>query len=141
MQHAVLAVFFLLLPYNIKRKELLNKLEELNADIEYVDKLLLTNKRIIDIDKIIIYINIPEKYTESILFANLKNNKEYMTYSSHIQNDSLIEKNPIEYFPALYNNEILLGISLIKEFKSLKKYILINKNTSNYNSSNNKQLY
>ena len=26
-------------PYNIKRKELLNKLEELNADIEYVDKL------------------------------------------------------------------------------------------------------
>lgn len=85
MQHAVLAVFFLLLPYNIKRKELLNKLEELNADIEYVDKLLLTNKRIIDIDKIIIYINIPEKYTESILFANLKNNKEYMTYSSHIQ--------------------------------------------------------
>ena len=108
-------------PYNIKRKELLNKLEELNADIEYVDKLLLTNKRIIDIDKIIIYINIPEKYTESILFANLKNNKEYMTYSSHIQNDSLIEKNPIEYFPALYNNEILLGISLIKEFKSLKK--------------------
>lgn len=127
-------------PYNIKRKELLNKLEELNADIEYVDKLLLTNKRIIDIDKIIIYINIPEKYTESILFANLKNNKEYMTYSSHIQNDSLIEKNPIEYFPALYNNEILLGISLIKEFKSLKKYILINKNTSNYNSSNNIKL-
>lgn len=127
-------------PYNIKRKELLNKLEELNADIEYVDKLLLTNKRIIDIDKIIIYINIPEKYTESILFANLKNNKEYMTYSSHIQNDSLIEKNPIEYFPALYNNEILLGISLIKEFKSLKKYILINKNTLNYNSSNNIKL-
>ena len=72
---------------------------------------------------------------------NLKNNKEYMTYSSHIQNDSLIEKNPIEYFPALYNNEILLGISLIKEFKSLKKYILINKNTSNYNSSNNIIVY
>ena len=124
-------------PHNIKGKELLNKLKELNADIEYIAKLLLTDGRIIDIDRTIVYINIPEKYTESILLANLKNNKEYMTYSTYAQDDSLLEKNPIEYFPVLYNNEILLGINLIREFKSLKKYILLDKNTSEYNLSNN----
>lgn len=64
-------------PHNIKGKELLNKLKELNADIEYIAKLLLTDGRTIDIDRTIVYINIPKKYTESILLANLKNNKEY----------------------------------------------------------------
>lgn len=124
-------------PHNIKGKELLNKLKELNADIEYIAKLLLTDGRTIDIDRTIVYINIPKKYTESILLANLKNNKEYMTYSTYAQDDSLLEKNPIEYFPVLYNNEILLGINLIREFKSLKKYILLDKDTSEYNLSNN----
>ena len=64
-----------------------------------------------------------------------------MTYSTYAQDDSLLEKNPIEYFPVLYNNEILLGINLIREFKSLKKYILLDKDTSEYNLSNNINLY
>lgn len=123
-------------PYSLKRKELLNKLKELNADIEYIDKLFLIAERTTDIEIAIVHINITEKYTESILFTDLKNNKDYMAYSTYTQNDNLIEKNPIEYFPALYNNEILLGINLIKEFKSLEKYILIDKNTSYYNSDN-----
>ena len=127
-------------PYTTKRKELLNKLTELNADIEYIDKLFLTAERATDIEIAIVYINIPEKYAGSILFANLKNDKDYMAYSTDVKDDNLIDINPTEYFPALYNNEVLLGINLIKEFKNLEKYILIDKRTPGYSLDNNIEL-
>lgn len=127
-------------PYTTKRKELLNKLTELNTDIEYIDKLFLTAERATDIEIAIVYINIPEKYAGSILFANLKNDKDYMAYSTDVKDDNLIDINPTEYFPALYNNEVLLGINLIKEFKNLEKYILIDKRTPGYSLDNNIEL-
>ena len=127
-------------PYTTKRKELLNKLTNLNADIEYMDKLFLTAERAANVKIAIIHISIPEKYAESILFTDLRNDTDYMAYSTDIKDDNLIDKNPLEYFPALYNNEILLGIKLIKEFKALKRYILIDNQASDYSLGNNIQL-
>ena len=105
-----------------------------------MDKLFLTAERAANVEIAIIHISIPEKYAESILFTDLRNDTDYMAYSTDIKDDNLIDKNPLEYFPALYNNEILLGIKLIKEFKALKRYILIDNQASDYSLGNNIQL-
>ena len=76
-------------PYTTKRKELLNKLTNLNADIEYMDKLFLTAERAANVEIAIIHISIPEKYAESILFTDLRNDTDYMAYSTDIKDDNL----------------------------------------------------
>lgn len=59
-------------PYSKERIELLNKLDEYNADIEYIQEAFIYSERKTDVEIAIIYLKIPMKNTETMFEQNFK---------------------------------------------------------------------
>lgn len=107
-------------PYSNFRKDLLNKLEEYGAEVEYLENAFSNAERETDVEVALINIIIP-KVLKSDLFENLRESKNInvedlkatkVTSREFLQN--LIER---------YNFEIEYGIKLIKEVEYFNKFI------------------
>lgn len=59
-------------PYSKERKQLVNKLQEYNADIEYVQNAFLEAERETNVEVALIYINVPMKNQESLFEKEFK---------------------------------------------------------------------
>lgn len=115
-------------PYTNERKVLLQKLEELNAEIEFMENEFTSAEHSTSVEIAIIKIYIPEKKHESLFYNELKEKK----YQENVyENITDIAPNDfIKSIVRMFELEVECGIKLIHEYKAMEPRIL--------NSFNNK---
>ena len=110
-------------PYTITRKDLVRKLDELNAEIEYIEDAFIDAERKAYVEVALIKIDIPKAEYDSIIIDELRQeeqHKEYTTYNSN----NIINADFIKGIIEQYNFEIKAGLKLIAEYKVLEPLML-----------------
>ncbi len=117
-------------PYSIPRKELVRKLVEIGASIEYMQQEFSSAERRTDVEIAVIKAHFEKPSYDSDIFNELKT-KKYSEYCSYEKTD-LAPQDIIENMVSCYNLEIEAGIKLINEYEALcSKFSIINKNYDN----------
>lgn len=118
-------------PYTNERKDLVNRLEKMNADIEYMEGQFLSAERPTGVEIAVIKVFVPEEEKESYIFEDLKKR----SYQENIYED-VTDLAPNDFIKAIvqkYNIEVEAGIKLIIEYKSMVPHILQDLKDSSYN--------
>ena len=112
-------------PYTNERKDLVQKLEDYNAGIEYYENAFANSERPSDIEVAVVKFIVPEPKRETFIFENLRE-KEYKEYEGRPPSE-LAESDFIKAIVALYNREIEYGLRLYHEYLDYEAYTLDNK--------------
>ncbi|MEK4907368.1 class I SAM-dependent methyltransferase [Niallia sp. FSL M8-0099] len=110
-------------PYSNTRKDLIRKLEEYNAEVEYIDNAFSDALRKTDVSVALIHISIPKVIHTSLIENNLKQEESYNIKEDY-KNTNLIESDFIRGIVQQYNYEIKAGLKLIEEYNSLVPLML-----------------
>lgn len=121
----------LLNPFSNERKALVNKLEQYDASIEYINGAFSNAERSTDVDIALVYISIPDKtnYYSDIL-DNLKKAQQYS--EKEYEATDLTINDYIKSTVQRYNLDVSLGIKLIEEYKALEPYFKGSFDDNNY---------
>lgn len=111
-------------PYTSTRKDLSVRLEKYNANIEYLSSAFIGSERETNVNIAIVYLNIEgESNGSSFIYENLK--KAHKIKEDIFKNpDEIIERDFIKNIVDQYNMEIEMGLTFIKEYKSIAPYIM-----------------
>lgn len=110
-------------PYSNTRKDLVRKLTELNAEIEYLQNTFSHAENSTNVEIALIKVYIPLKKTKSYIYEKLKKEKR-TEENEEVEYKELIESDYIKEIIDRYNIEIKAGIELINEYKAIKPLIL-----------------
>jgi hypothetical protein len=110
-------------PYSNTRKELIRKLEDYNASVEYIENAFLGAERSTSVTVALIHISIPKIEHNSVILDELKQSESYKVKNDH-NSYSLIDSDFITGIVNQYNYEIKAGLKLIEEYNSLKPLML-----------------
>lgn len=110
-------------PYTAKRQLLLQKLNEYEADIEYVDNAFSNGERKTDVSVALIRIDIPFIQRESEIFQKLREAAEVESFEQKESTD-LTATDFLERIIGQYNLEVSAGFALIRQFVDMQPYIL-----------------
>jgi len=105
-------------PYNSTRKDLQRKLEECNADIEYINNSFIDSERSTPVEIALIKINIKKVNNNSIILDELKKQEQYREEATYNSN-SIIDSDFIKAIVEQYNFEVKAGLQLISEWRKL----------------------
>ena len=112
--------------YSNQRKELIQKLEEYNAQIDYIKNAFINAERRTDVEVALIKVLIPKKEFECNFLNELRQQEKYEeiydTTSTELTRFAG-ENGYIETAVEQYNLEVKLGIKLIQEYNAMKPYI------------------
>jgi len=110
-------------PYTNQRRDLINKLTALDADIEYIEKAFIDGERKTGVEVALITIKI-EKEVEDDLLANAEDKaKDFITPEVDGQIKDVAQRDTIEAIVDDYNNRVKIGIQTIQDFYRNYKYI------------------
>lgn len=119
-------------PFSNERKTLVHALNEYNAEITYMEHEFSDAERKTDVEIAVVKVLIPEKENVSVIYENIRQ-KHYAEAQEQEQTD-LILNDYIKAAIQQYNIELEAGISIIKEYKAMKPYLLRDIEESVYNS-------
>jgi len=109
-------------PFSNYRKDLLRKLEEYDAEIEYIQNAFLDAERQTPVEVTLIKVTIPQSERISTIITNLKNEE---TYEIPVQNDNqLTHHDFLKNITEQYNFEVTAGVRLINEYHAMQKHFL-----------------
>lgn len=103
------------------RKDLLDKLDKYNADIEFIENAFTDSERKTDVETALIYLEIEPQRKNSIIIENLKQEENYKTKQSNF--NKVVSGDYIERAIAQYDFEVKAGVNLINEYESMLPYI------------------
>ncbi|WP_080845605.1 DUF4942 domain-containing protein [Cytobacillus gottheilii] len=109
--------------YSNTRKDLIRKLEELNAEVEFIENAFITAERKTGVTVALIHIAVPKIENNSILLDELKKEELHETKNEY-NSRTLIESDFIRGIVQQYNFEIKAGLKLIEEYDKLKPLML-----------------
>lgn len=110
-------------PYTNNRKLLLKKLEENNAEIEYVQDAFLDAERTTNVEVAIVRLRCSKPvFDGSEIFNRLK--KKVETIEKETECQQLVTGKEYEQAVTMYKTEIEVGKEIIKTYKTLSPYIL-----------------
>ena len=110
-------------PYSNTRKDLVRKLEELEAKIEFLENAFVYAENETNVEIALIKIFIKEQEKESFILEQLKK-EEIIEENERIECKELIEDDFFKQIVDRYNLEIAAGIKLINEHIAMKPFIL-----------------
>jgi len=113
-------------PYSNTRKDLVRKLEDYNADIEYIQNAFYNAERKTDVEVALIRIDIEEPENDSIILDNLKKQERYR-FNNDSQNkytNQMVNADYIKGVVQQYEFEVKAGLKLISEWQSLNSVML-----------------
>lgn len=114
-------------PYTAERKALVRKLEDLQAEIEYIENAFMDAERKTPVEVALVRVFIPEKEKVSFIFEETLKKAEDMEYRKRAEDPdstALAENNFIKTIVRQYNIEVEAGIKLIDEFYAMRPHIL-----------------
>ena len=119
----VLAASILKNPYTKERKLLLDKLESYNANITFHKGEFLAAERKTEVEIALIKVDIPPIEEGSVLISRLK--KAWKVREAEIDEcNALVDSDYVKAIIQQYNFEIEAGLSIIRDFKAIKPYML-----------------
>ena len=119
-------------PCTNERKDHVKKLEDLNADIQYMEGEFKTAERPTGVEIAVIKVLVPAEERESFIFENLQ--KKAYQETPYQGADELAPNDFIEAAVRQYNIEVEAGIKLILEYKAMCPHILHDLKDDSYNS-------
>lgn len=105
-------------PYSYSRKQLLQKLEDLNADIEYIQDGFIDAERTTSVEIALVYLDIPKTVDSSIILDKLKSEEKY-TQNTY-RKDEVIDGDFLVGITQLYNFEVKAVLKLIDEYEQIR---------------------
>lgn len=118
-------------PYSNTRKELLRRLDECDAQIEFIKDAFVNSERSTEVEIAVIRIAIPEKEYESDLYKELKQKIYYESSDDAIDYAELAVNDFVQAVVKHYEMEVELGIKLMKEYMAIKPYLMDDLNQKN----------
>lgn len=119
-------------PYTNRRKLLNQWLQELDAEIEFVEGAFRDAERETDVEVALIKVNVPKPELFSDIWNNCEKAQRVEEPTAEEPTD-LVLPDIIKQFVARYNVEVNSGVKLIREYMALKPYILESATKSEYN--------
>lgn len=110
-------------PYTNERMDLKRKLEEYNADIEYIQDAFLGAERTTGVEVALIKVQLPEVKRESFILEGLRKAQEEKEYKTE-GNTQVIDGDFFRGIVNQYKLEAGAGIKLIKEYHAMEPFIL-----------------
>lgn len=111
-------------PYTNSRKELLVKLEEYDAQVEYIDDAFLDAERKTAVRIALVKINIEQAHTSSIILDELRKEEMYAEQAATSSYRQVIDADFVRGIVEQYNFEIKAGLKLIAEWRALKPLMI-----------------
>ncbi len=110
-------------PYTMRRQYLVDRLNEVNAKIEYLKHEFKKAERQSNVEIALVKVFIPYEEGESEFFSRLK--KDSKNYEEEKQTcKELAPKDLIEQIVRYYDMEVEASLNLIREYNAMKPYIL-----------------
>lgn len=114
-------------PYTAERKILLQRLDDLQADIEYVENAFMEAERKTEVEVALVKVFIPKTERESFIFADTLQKAKDLAYKERKETEECTAVAGNDFIRAIvqqYNIEVEAGIRLIDEFNAMKPHIL-----------------
>lgn len=108
-------------PYTPLRKELVKKLTDLNAELEYLVDHFTDAERSTEVEAVLIKVLV-KKESSSVILDSLQ--KSEVVEDADFAGDSLVSNNYLEQVIEHYNYECRVGKSLINEYYSVMPHIM-----------------
>jgi len=108
-------------PYSNLRKTLVRRLEELDAEIEYLSGTFESAERTTPVEVALVKVNIPNTLPDSLILDGLKQAREMRETTA--EPDSIVDNDFVKAIIQHYRFEVDAGIQLIREWLSLQPYI------------------
>jgi len=109
-------------PYSNIRKELLDKLEHHNAEIEYIQNAFIDAERSTNVEIALVYISIPKPEHSSIILDDLVKEEQFREEVHY--NNEIVNADFLKGIVQKYNFEVKTGLRLIAEYEAMKPFIL-----------------
>ena len=106
-------------PYSNTRKDLVRKLKEYDASIEYVQNAFLDAERKTDVEVVIVKVNIPEKKPESKILQDLRKESVIPEEETESSFGGIVINDVIKAAVQSYEFELKAGFQLIDEFRAI----------------------
>ncbi len=108
-------------PYSNERKDLVRKLNEMNASIEFLQEEFASAERKTLVEIAVIKVAIAQEKLDSEIYKNLKK-KNYAEFVGDYENTSVADSDIFKALVLNYNLEVEAGVKFIKEYQGLKQY-------------------
>jgi len=109
-------------PYTNIRKDLVQKLEDYNAEIEYIQNAFIDSERSTMVEVALIYVNIPKTEQSSIILEGLRQQE---VFREEVHNSGkVVNADFLKGIVQKYNFEVKAGLRLIAEYEAIKPFIL-----------------
>ena len=110
-------------PYTDMRQDLVRILQELNAEITFVDDAFRDAERSASVDAAIVRVHITEAKYESTFWQRLKKAAEESAPPQDPELKALVAGDYIDQAITLYNTEVAATMEFVKEYRALVPYI------------------
>lgn len=110
-------------PYSNFRKDLLNKIEDYDGEIEYLTSAFSNAERKTDVEIAIVYLNIPKTRYSMEIFNNLIAGEEFNNIYEEYNKFQLATNNTFSNILKQYNDECRLGLTLIDTYEKMSSII------------------
>lgn len=114
-------------PYTAERQVLVKRLQDLQAEVEYIEDAFMGAERKTAVEVALVKVFIPQKEARSFIFEETLRKAEDLEYREREEmgaETALAENNLIKAIVKQYNIEVGAGIKLIDEFNAMKPKIL-----------------
>ena len=112
-------------PYTNSRKDLLQKLEQYEAQVEFIDDAFLDAERKTPVKIALVRIDIRQIEEESIILDNLRQEEQYEAEQAATDSyRQVIDADFVRGIVEQYNFEVKAGLKLIAEWRALKPLML-----------------
>lgn len=118
-------------PYTTLKQLLMQKLNDYNAQIEYVNDAFINAEISADVDVALVYINIPQKVVSEDIAKNFVKGDVYEKEYKEFSDTQLYKGDAISLLINQFNLEARYGLKIIDTFNSMKQYIPMDKDGSN----------
>lgn len=109
-------------PFSNTRKDLIRRLDELNADIEFIKDAFLDAERKTAVEIALIKVAIPEAPKSSVILDGLRQEEVYTV--NRETSGTIVEADFLKRIVAQYNFEVQAGLKLLEEYFAMKPYVM-----------------
>ena len=111
-------------PYTDQRRELVKKLLDYEAEIEYVQDAFVDAERSTDVEIALVRVNIPMVKIDSSFMDEMRKAPTYKTSTVASEYADMVRYNEIDEWVNRHNFEVACGIRLIEEWSAMEPHIL-----------------
>ena len=112
--------------YSDQRRELAKRLNDLNAEVEFVQDGFKDAERSTDVEIALVRVSIPMVHIDSSFMDEMRKAPTYKTSTVASEYADMVRYNEIDEWVNRHNYEVACGIRLIEEWSAMEPFILAN---------------